>query len=90
MELPNKNARCNICFTNSKNIVTLYHLNSIGDVSDHQMCYNCYKLMRSNKCPFCRNEIDIERIKCDIQNIHHKKEMEIKIIKLRKELKKLN
>lgn len=90
METPNKIIRCNICYKNSNNIVTLHHLNSIGDVSDHQMCYNCYRLLQSNKCPFCRDKIDTERINYDVQNIHHKKEMEMKIKCLRKGLKKLS
>jgi uncharacterized membrane protein len=47
---------CNICFEN-KNTIILPHINSIGDISGHKMCENCYKNMTTNTCPFCRCDI---------------------------------
>jgi hypothetical protein len=42
-------------------IITLQHINPIGDVSEHQMCGDCYKMLRINCCPFCRCNIIIPK-----------------------------
>jgi len=59
---------CKICFEDKDTNITLPHINPTGDVSDHQMCGDCYKKMRVNCCPFCRCEIVIP----EISKIEHK------------------
>jgi len=53
---------CKICFEDKNTNIALQHINPTGDVSDHQMCGDCYKNMRVNCCPFCRCEIVIPEI----------------------------
>jgi hypothetical protein len=53
---------CNICFEDKNTNITLEHINPTGDVSDHQMCNDCYKSMRVNCCPFCRCKIVIPEL----------------------------
>jgi len=50
---------CKICLEDKDEytIVMLQHINSVGDVSGHQMCNDCYKIKTTNKCPFCRCKI---------------------------------
>jgi len=59
---------CKICFEDKDTNITLPHINPTGDVSEHQMCGDCYKNMRVNCCPFCRCEIVIP----EISKIEHK------------------
>ena len=53
---------CKICFEDKDTNITLEHINPTGNISDHQMCNDCYKSMRVNCCPFCRCEILIPEI----------------------------
>jgi hypothetical protein len=48
---------CKICLEDKDTTIILEHINPTGDVSEHQMCEDCYKIMTKNKCPFCRCEI---------------------------------
>jgi hypothetical protein len=48
---------CKICFENKNTNITLEHINPTGDVSEHKMCNDCYKIMTKPECPFCRCEI---------------------------------
>jgi hypothetical protein len=59
---------CKICFEDKNSNIILQHINPIGNVSNHQMCDDCYKMMRVNCCPFCRCEIVIP----EISKLEHK------------------
>lgn len=54
---------CDICFEEKDKdfIIRLNHLNNNmatnKNINGHQMCIDCYKKLRVNKCPFCRCEI---------------------------------
>jgi hypothetical protein len=50
---------CKICFEDKNSNIILQHINPIGNVSNHQMCDDCYKKMNVNCCPFCRCNIII-------------------------------
>jgi len=54
---------CKICFEDKDTNITLEHVNSTGDVSEHQMCEDCYKSMTKNECPFCRCKIILPKPK---------------------------
>ena len=55
--------QCNICLEDKDTNIILQHINPTGDVSDHQMCDDCYKSMTKNACPFCRCEVIIPKPK---------------------------
>jgi len=59
METKLQSITCKICMEDKTSIIKLQHINPIGDVSEHQMCCDCYKLLRINSCPFCRCDIII-------------------------------
>ena len=50
---------CKICFEDKDTNIVLEHINPTCDVSEHQLCEDCYKSMTKNECPFCRCEIII-------------------------------
>jgi len=52
---------CKICLEDKDTNIILQHINPTGDVSDHQMCDDCYKSMTKNACPFCRCEVIIPK-----------------------------
>jgi len=54
---------CKICFEDKNSNIILQHINPIGNVSNHQMCDDCYKKMNVNCCPFCRGNIVIHEQK---------------------------
>ena len=54
---------CKICFENKNTNIKLKHINPTGDVSGHQMCNDCYKIMTQPECPFCRCEIILPKPK---------------------------
>ena len=54
---------CKICFENKNTNIKLEHINPTGDVSEHQMCNGCYKIMTKPECPFCRCEIILPKPK---------------------------
>jgi len=58
-----KKMNCKICFQEKDTTITLDHINPTGDVSEHQMCEDCYKSMTKNECPFCRCEIILPKSK---------------------------
>lgn len=55
--------QCKICLEDKDTNIILQHINPTGDVSDHQMCDDCYKSMTKNACPFCRCEVIIPKPK---------------------------
>ena len=54
---------CKICLEDKDKNITLEHVNSTGDVSEHQMCEDCYNSMTKNECPFCRCKIILPKPK---------------------------
>jgi len=54
---------CKICFENKNTNIIVEHINPTGDVSEHQMCNDCYKIMTKPECPFCRCEIILPKPK---------------------------
>ena len=60
---------CKICLEDKNTTFILEHINPTGDVSEHQMCEDCYKIMINNKCPFCRCEIILPNPKPTINAI---------------------
>ena len=54
---------CKICFENKNTNIKLEHINPTCDVSEHQLCNDCYKLMTKPECPFCRCEIILPKPK---------------------------
>jgi hypothetical protein len=54
---------CKICFENKNTNIILEHINPTGNVSEHQMCNDCYKIMTKPECPFCRCEIILPKSK---------------------------
>ena len=66
---------CDICFEDKDKdfIIKLNHFNNNmatnKNINGHQMCIDCYKKLRVNKCPFCRCEIKTTKINViEIQN----------------------
>lgn len=57
MNNSNNNELCNICMEDKDNIIQLIHLISIGDVTSHKMCQDCYKRLKTKICPFCNGKI---------------------------------
>ena len=45
------NIECNICFENKKLIKVLE--------CNHELCFDCYKLLINPSCPFCRHDIKL-------------------------------
>jgi hypothetical protein len=77
---------CDICFEDKDKdfIIQLKHINNNmktnkninrHHINGHQMCIDCYKKLRINKCPFCR---------CEIKTI-----TKINVIELQKKIRKL-
>lgn len=76
-----KNINCKICLEDKDTTIILEHINPTGDVSEHQMCEDCYKIMIKNKCPFCRCEIILPNLKPTLNAIEIAA-MELPVIEL--------
>jgi len=60
---------CFICYEVKDNIISLPHVDSTLDVSEHKICHDCYKIMTNNKCPFCRCDIKLFNASNNTNNV---------------------